>query len=163
MFKYLLTAILLSSTAYADEVVFSPHRGATQEVVNFITSAKQSVHVAAYSFTSYPISEALIAASNRGVNVEVVLDKSNDHAPHSTAKYLDIALIPVRIDHKYAIMHDKFIVVDGVRVETGSFNYTKSAEERNAENVLVLDNPNIASKYTTEWQRLWDESQPYRK
>ncbi len=56
-------------------------------------------------------------------------------------------------------MHDKFIGVDGATVEEGSFNYTAAAENRNAENVLVLRDPAIAAKYVMEWQRLWDESE----
>ena len=56
-------------------------------------------------------------------------------------------------------MHDKFIVVDGQLVETGSFNFTSSAESRNAENVLVLHDPVVAQRYGQEWGRLWAESE----
>jgi phosphatidylserine/phosphatidylglycerophosphate/cardiolipin synthase-like enzyme len=70
--------------------------------------------------------------------------------------------IPVRIDYRYAIMHHKFVVVDGVTVETGSFNLTAAAESSNAENVLVLrDYPQVAGEYEAEWEKLWVESQPW--
>ena len=65
----------------------------------------------------------------------------------------------MRIDYHYAIMHDKFIVVDDDEVETGSFNFTGAAERRNAENALVLHDPEIAGQYEREWQRLWEESE----
>lgn len=55
-------------------------------------------------------------------------------------------------------MHDKFIVVDGSKVELGSFNYTATAERRDAENVLVLNDPQTAGRYEEEWRRLWAES-----
>jgi phosphatidylserine/phosphatidylglycerophosphate/cardiolipin synthase-like enzyme len=59
---------------------------------------------------------------------------------------------------------NKFLVIDGVHVQTGSFNYTKSAEERNAENVIVLWNqPAVASAYLREWDRLWLEADDYAK
>jgi phosphatidylserine/phosphatidylglycerophosphate/cardiolipin synthase-like enzyme len=59
-------------------------------------------------------------------------------------------------------MHNKFLVVDGMTVETGSFNYTNAAEEKNAENVIILrSHRDIAEQYLTRWQELWDESEPY--
>ena len=61
-------------------------------------------------------------------------------------------------------MHNKFIVVDGVTVETGSFNFTHAAEFANAENVIVLrEFPEVAAKYSAEWNRLWNESDPYSR
>ena len=61
-------------------------------------------------------------------------------------------------------MHNKFLVIDGVHVQTGSFNYTTSAQERNAENVVVLWNqPAISAAYGREWQRLWREADDYQK
>jgi phosphatidylserine/phosphatidylglycerophosphate/cardiolipin synthase-like enzyme len=65
-----------------------------------------------------------------------------------------------RVDYRYAIMHNKFLVVDGQVVETGSFNFTKAAAEKNAENVVVLHDPAVAQRYGQEWERLWRESEP---
>jgi phosphatidylserine/phosphatidylglycerophosphate/cardiolipin synthase-like enzyme len=158
-----LLAVLLPVTAWAstNEVAFSPDRGATELVVQTINSAQTSVRLAAYGFTSKPIIVALLSAHQRGVDVELVLDKSNAESRYPEGAYLASQDIPVRLDYRYAIMHDKFIVIDNQTVELGSFNYTPSAENRNAENVLVLhDDPDIAARYTQEWQRLWDESQP---
>jgi phosphatidylserine/phosphatidylglycerophosphate/cardiolipin synthase-like enzyme len=61
----------------------------------------------------------------------------------------------VRADYRYAIMHDKFVVVDGETVEEGSFNFTRAAESGNAENILVLHDPGTAQLYGQEWDRLW--------
>lgn len=142
------------------EVAFSPHAGATEAVVRVIGEARHSVHLAAYGFTSRPIAQALVEAHKRGVEVEAVLDRSNASVTHSKAGELAQAGIPVRLDSHYAIMHDKFIVVDGVTVETGSFNFTTAAERSNAENVLILRaEPEVAGRYETEWSRLWTESQ----
>jgi phosphatidylserine/phosphatidylglycerophosphate/cardiolipin synthase-like enzyme len=77
--------------------------------------------------------------------VQAVLDKSNATAKYSSATFLANMGVPTRIDYEYAIMHNKFMVIDGVTVETGSFNYTKAAEEKNAENVIILrDCPDVA-------------------
>ena len=91
-----------------------------------------------------------------------MLDKSNAPARDTRAAELVAAGVPVRIDSRYAIMHDKFIVVDGTSVETGSFNFTTAAENGNAENVLVLrEYPEVARQYEVNWQRLWAESRPW--
>lgn len=143
-------------------VSFSPYAGATETVVGFIARARHSIRVAAYSFTSRPIANALISAHNSGVDVQIVLDKSQQRVAYSAASNVFDAGIPTRINYKYAIMHNKFIIADGVNVETGSFNFTKAAEKKNAENVLVLcNNPSVANDYLTEWGKLWDEAVPY--
>jgi len=155
----LLPLLPLPSVASDIQVAFSPDRGATELVVRTIESAKKTVRVAAYSFTSKPIALALLADSKRGVDVKVVVDKSQVTARYTAATFLANAGVPVRVDYRYAIMHDKFIVVDGETVEEGSFNFTAAAEKKNAENVLVLrDEPSVASRYGAEWQRLWNES-----
>lgn len=167
--RQLLFALVLAFAAVSPalagpsvEVAFSPHRGATAAIVKLIGEAKQSIRVAAYSFTSKDIAKALLDAHKRGVDVQAVLDKSNATAKYSSATFLANVGVPVRIDRKYAIMHNKFMVVDGVTVETGSFNYTKAAEEKNAENVLILrDSPDVAKKYLARWDELWAESEAY--
>jgi phosphatidylserine/phosphatidylglycerophosphate/cardiolipin synthase-like enzyme len=143
-------------------VAFSPHAGATEAVVQVISEAKQSIHLAAYGFTSKPIAQALIAAHQRGVEVEAVLDKSNATARFTEARELAATGIAVRVDYRFAIMHDKFLIMDGVTVETGSFNYTTAAERSNAENVLIVrGETNVAQQYEREGQRLWAESEAW--
>jgi phosphatidylserine/phosphatidylglycerophosphate/cardiolipin synthase-like enzyme len=141
------------------ETAFAPDRGATELVVRTIESAHATVKVAAYSFTSAPIAKALVTASKHGIDVRVVVDKSNATARYTAATFLANQGVPVRVDYRYAIMHDKFTVVDGQTVETGSFNYTSSAEKRNAENVIVLHDASVAHRYGQEWERLWGESE----
>jgi phosphatidylserine/phosphatidylglycerophosphate/cardiolipin synthase-like enzyme len=161
MNRLLLALILLPfpSLACDIQVAFSPDRGATDLVVRTIESAHNTVRVAAYSFTSKPIAAALLADARRGVDVEVVVDKSQATERYSVASFLANEGVPVRLDYRYAIMHDKFIVVDGETVEEGSFNYTAAAEKKNAENVLVLRDREVAGQYEREWRRLWDESE----
>lgn len=154
--------ILLPATSFGQSTIeraFSPHQGATELVVNTIGEAHRSISMAAYSFTSRPIAEALVDACNRGVDVRVVLDKSQ-RTNALLSRLFDGSCVHTRINYRYAIMHDKFIIVDDDTVELGSFNYTKAAENNNAENVLVLhDVPTVAHDYGTQWIKLWDESQ----
>ena len=134
------------------EVAFSPNDGATALVVHTIDQAKSSILGQAYSFTSAPIARALAEAHQRGGDVRVILDKSQKTERYSIAVYLRNHGIPTWIDSRHAIAHNKVMVIDGATVITGSFNFTKAAEEKNAENVIVLhDNPRLAAIYTQNW------------
>ena len=107
----------------------------------------------AYSYTSAPIAKALVDAKKRGVSVEVILDKSQRSEKYSSADFLKNAGVPTYIDAKHAIAHNKVMVIDGQTVLTGSFNFTKAAEESNAENLLVIHEAALAAKYRTELAR----------
>jgi len=143
------------------QVYFSPKGGCTEAVVKELSAAKTSVLVQAYSFTSAPIAKALLEAHKRGVKVEVILDKSQRTEKYSEADFLVNVGIPVRIDAQHAIAHNKIMVIDGATVITGSFNFTKNAEENNAENLLVIRSPELAAKYAANWQAHAGHSDPY--
>jgi phosphatidylserine/phosphatidylglycerophosphate/cardiolipin synthase-like enzyme len=162
--KYIFLLLLLPLPAFAGpiEVAFSPNRGATELIVKTIGQAKHTVRVAAYSFTSSDIAEALLDAHRRGVDVKLVVDRSQVRPDPTDASILAGQGLPVRADYRYAIMHDKFVVVDGETVEEGSFNFTVAAESRNAENVLVIHDADVAAQYGKEWNRLWTESEPIK-
>ena len=139
------------------ETAFSPQQGATALIVKTISEAQQSIHVAAYVFTSKPIAGALVTACKRGVDVKIILDKSERHATKLGDLFAD-SCPGLRINSRYAIMHDKFMVIDDKALQVGSFNYTGSAETKNAENVLVLHNdPEIINAYAQQWTKLWDQ------
>jgi phosphatidylserine/phosphatidylglycerophosphate/cardiolipin synthase-like enzyme len=143
------------------EIYFSPHGGCTEAVVREIQAAKAKILVQAYSFTSAPIAKALAEAHGRGVDVQVVLDKSQETEKYSSATFLLHASIPTRIDSEHAIAHNKVMILDDAVVITGSFNFTSAAENRNAENLLVIRDPQIARKYTANWQAHWSHSADY--
>lgn len=152
-----LLILLLALPAHAATVGFSPGN-AQQVVLDAITGAHKSIHVAAYSFTSKPIALALVAAHARGLDVRIVVDKGANGGKYSAATFTANHGVPTRVDGHYAIMHNKFMLIDGVSVETGSFNYTASAATRNAENALVIEDAELAAEYEREWRRLWAES-----
>ena len=135
------------------EVYFSPNGGCTEAVVREVTNARRSILVQSYSFTSAPIAKALVAAHKRGVNVEVILDQNQRTESHSSADFLHNMGVPTRIDDNHTIAHDKVMILDGQVIITGSFNFTKSAEENNAENLLVIRDPQLAAKYAKNWNR----------
>ena len=117
--------------------------------------------VQAYSFTSAPIAKALVEAHRRGVKVEVVLDRSQRTEKYSSATFVYNNGIPCFIDAQHAIAHNKVMVIDGQTVITGSFNFTKAAEDNNAENLLLIHDAEIAAKYAQNWQVHRQHSDPY--
>jgi phosphatidylserine/phosphatidylglycerophosphate/cardiolipin synthase-like enzyme len=132
-------------------VYFSPHGGATEAVVDALAHATNSVLVQAYSFTSAPIARALVDAKSRGLKVQVILDKSQRTEKYSEADFLQHEGIPTLIDPQHAIAHNKVMVLDNYLVLTGSFNFTRAAEENNAENLLVINDPVLARQYSENW------------
>lgn len=144
------------------QTAFSPSPEAVKLIQRTISKAEHSIDVAAYSFTSYKIADALIDAHQRGVDVRVLLDKGQGKRHYRAIEDMQAAGIPIRINRHYAIMHDKYIIIDGKTLETGSFNYTANAEKRNAENVIVIkNNKTLAAAYFQNWENLWDEGEKY--
>jgi phosphatidylserine/phosphatidylglycerophosphate/cardiolipin synthase-like enzyme len=162
--KTVLLALFLAVSLHAADiqVYFSPKGGCTEAVIENLTKATNSVLVQAYSFTSAPIAKALVDAHKRGVDVRVILDKSNRTANYSSADFVQRAGIPTWIDAKHAIAHNKIMVIDGKTILTGSFNFTKAAEENNAENLLVIQDSKLAAKYAANWQSHLRHSEVYQ-
>lgn len=147
----------------AVQVYFSPDGGCTEAVVRELDNAKESVLVQAYSFTSAPIAKALVGAHQRGVKVSVVLDRSQESEKYSSADFVSHAGISTYIDSQHAIAHNKVIIIDGKTLLTGSFNFTKAAEEKNAENLLVIRDPELATRYTQNWKEHQAHSLPFQR
>lgn len=141
-------------------VYFSPKGGCTQAVIQELSKAKHTVYVQAYSFTSAPIADALIAAQQRNVVVWVILDKSDVLDTHCVLSKLVNTNVPVWIDSKHPIAHNKVIIVDGRTVITGSFNFTVQAES-NAENLLIIRSTVLAKSYYANWDTHYQHSTPY--
>ena len=155
-------SLLLANAADHLQVYFSPQGGCTEAVVASLDQSTNSVLVQAYSFTSAPIAKALVNAEKRGVKVQVILDKSNRTEKYSSADFLQRAGIPTYIDAKHAIAHNKIMVIDSKTVLTGSFNFTRAAEYNNAENLLVIEDVDLAARYAANWQAHLKHSVPYQ-
>lgn len=164
----LVSAGLLSGfPASATEVTpawqacFTPGEDCTGLILRQLHAARKTILVQAYSFTSEPIARELADAHRRGVEVRVILDKSNRTEKYSASDFLAHAGIAVLIDSEHRIAHNKVMVIDGETIITGSFNFTKAAQLDNAENVLVIHSQKLARRYQDNWQRHAAHSEPY--
>lgn len=134
-------------------VRYSPHGGSAAAGIGVLNKAEKTIRVAIYGLTHSGLVNALVAAKQRGVDVAVKADKvqSAGKSQKAAIAKLEQAGIPVEVSTESRLLHHKFAVVDGRWVITGSFNWTISAENRNRENLVILDCPDLARSFTAEW------------
>ncbi|MGH8377364.1 MAG: phospholipase D family protein [Gammaproteobacteria bacterium] len=146
-------------------VDFSPEGGGTQLILKALAAARHSILVQAYSFSDRRIQRALGAAKARGVDVVVILDKTDaeSHEHHKpVAAIIAAEGIPVWIDGSVRIAHNKVIIIDGSDLITGSYNFTYAAAYDNAENLLYLQNaPQLVQAYIANFNWRRSCSRPY--
>lgn len=151
----IILLILLCATAHAEDAVIStcfvPGEDCTAQIVQKIERAHSSIYIQAYGFTSAPIAKAVVDAYRRGVEVQVILDRSNRTGKYSALTFLRNAHVPAYVDASHAISHNKVMVIDEVLTITGSFNFTSAAQKSNAENVVFIISHNIAVKFYSNW------------
>ncbi len=140
--------------ANAYEVYFCPEDACSSQIIRQIDKSQSYVYVAMYSFTLDSLADALIRAKNRGVEVKVVIEKSQV-GKGSEYERLKNAGIDVRLDRNPDYMHNKFMIVDGKIITTGSFNWSKHADTANDENLLIVHSQELARKFEEEFFELW--------
>ena len=147
--------------------LFSPEDNIQKTLVNTINNAQRNILVQAYLFTDERVGNALIAAHKRGVNVEILLDSEMALAGKNIlTMQLFEAGIPIRLETQYENAHNKIMIFDHdtakAVVVTGSYNFTYSAQKRNAENVVVIRNaPAIVARYVNNWRKHAEQAIPY--
>jgi len=151
------------------QAAFSPSEDVEGLIADEIAHARAQVLVQAYLLTSKRIANALVDAKRRGVDVRVLADAAQ-HARTSTSKLSELANagIGVWLETKYENAHNKIILIDAAQPQattiTGSFNFTWTAQHKNAENILVArNNPALTAHYAVNWERHMREAEPYNK
>ncbi|MBC6478531.1 MAG: hypothetical protein GDA56_12870 [Hormoscilla sp. GM7CHS1pb] len=168
--KFVMAAALLFSVSSCQsvsswyQVYFTtpgkPNTEIPDALIKLISQAKTSIHIAAFEFNLDPIAEALIAAKQRGIDVKWVTDnehglKADGKPGHGQFAKLKQAGIEIKDDNRGALMHNKFVIVDGQVLWTGSTNLTVNGTQKNNNNVLVMRSPEIAAIYEREFQEMW--------
>ena len=139
-------------------IYFTPPIGGAGGIIKQIDASKKSIKVMAYGFTSINLAEALVRAKKRGVDIALIQDeKSSQNNREALQKLLDVG-IEVRSDGKHAIQHNKVMVIDQDVVITGSYNFTNSAETRNAENIMIVKSEYAARRYLDNWNNHWEHA-----
>lgn len=153
--------LFAANTSYT--LCFVPDGPACERLlIDSIDNTRKSLLIQAYSFTSAPIAGAVVKAHKRGVDVRVILDKSQISERYTSATFLKNAGIPVVVDTEPAIAHNKIMIFDQQAVFTGSFNFSKSAQARNAENGMVIrGDAAVVKAYTENWAIRHGKSSTY--
>jgi len=163
IFSFVFISLFLVLPAIAGDqadvsLLWSPKGGCEKQIISAVDNAKESVLVAAYSFSSKPIAESFYRAARRGVVVRMLMDRRQPTAHYSMCDKLVQGGAIVRIDKKEPLMHMKTIIVDDYIVLTGSYNFTASAEHRNAEVLLIIISKTLATKFIKNWLHHWSHS-----
>ena len=142
------------------EIYFSPDDGAARRIVELIVGAEEQVAFLAFALTSEAIAGALEQRAAGGVEVRGVMDAGQAHSAGSRHEELRQAGVEVRLDGNPDRMHHKVIVIDGRTVITGSYNFSRSAETQNDENVVILHDPEAAARFLEEFERVFALATP---
>jgi phospholipase D len=137
------------------EVAFTPNQQCQKKIIDCIEHAKTQIQIQAYGFTDYDIQKALLKAIQRGVKIQILLDKSNKNTKKSMFKELLCPQIQIRFDYVSGIAHNKIILIDNIMTITGSYNFTKSAYSKNAENVLFIRDSKTTEIYRKNFEKRW--------
>lgn len=140
------------------QVYFCPEDFCSEQLISQINSANKTIDIAIYSFTHDGIAEAIIGAKNRGVKVRVVFDYLQAAGQYSVDELIESEGIEIKIRKQTGAMHNKFCVIDGEKVLTGSFNYSSNADEKNDENLILLIDEELAKAYSSEFEEIWSQS-----
>jgi len=147
--------ICSSNTKYS--VFFCPEQECDSALISVLDSANTSIHAAVYSFTLDNIGDALVRAKQRGVDVKVIVEKTQV-SKYSEYWKLMKNNITVLNDSNPDYMHDKFVIIDGQIVATGSYNWTKHATYYNNENLLIIWSKELAEKYEREFEKIFNKA-----
>jgi phosphatidylserine/phosphatidylglycerophosphate/cardiolipin synthase-like enzyme len=138
-------------------VIFTSEDPALENaIVPIVKSATKSIRFLAFSFTDYPLADTMSQRFKAGVDVAGVFEKVGSETDAAELRTLMCRSVPVKQDGNSGFLHHKVIVVDEQIVITGSLNFSTNAEESNDENVIIIDNAEIARLYLQEFERVWN-------
>jgi phosphatidylserine/phosphatidylglycerophosphate/cardiolipin synthase-like enzyme len=135
------------------DAVFSPDGGCAHRIITEIESARKAIHVQAFIFTSNLIADALVDAAEHGIDVTVILDDKQKKQRYSKWRRLKKGGVSVHFDSEHATANNKIMLIDNTTIITGSYNYSKAAESRNAENIVIIKNDKrLFAKYRENFE-----------
>jgi len=143
-----------------NQAYFSPGPDCRIAIEQAMETALSELLICVFTISDDRLSDAIMAAHRSGLTVRVISDNDKMHDRGSDVERLSQAGVNVRIDRSPEHMHHKFMVIDGHTVMTGSYNWTRSAETRNEENIIAVDDPQLATRFSEEFERIWALSEP---
>lgn len=143
------------------QVYFSPDGGFTDAALKKISAARSEILIQSYYFGSFPIARELIKAHKRGVRVSVIVDRADRAEGVTPGIQMSQEGIPVFLDSSHAVANNRVMIIDRRIVFTGSFDFNKASEQTIADNLLVLESPELADAYRENWLKHRGHSEKY--
>lgn len=143
-----------------NQAYFSPGPDCRIAIEQAMETAVDELLICVFTISDDRLSDAIMNAHRNGLTVRVISDNDKMYDRGSDVGRLSQAGVNVRIDLSPEHMHHKFMIIDGRTVMTGSYNWTRSAETRNEENLISVDDPQLAIRFTEEFERIWNLSEP---
>jgi cardiolipin hydrolase len=138
------------------QLAFSPGPDCRKMIMSEIGNSEETLDICVFTISDNQIKDAIISAHHRGIQVRVISDNFKMYDEGSDISELAGEGIEVKVDVSEYHMHHKFMVVDAKRILTGSYNWTRTAELQNAENIIVLNDVSISGKFLVEFEKLWE-------
>lgn len=141
-----------------NRVSFSPGDDCLNDIIDLMQSADKYLDICVFTISDNRITEEIVKAHNRGIEIRIISDNEKMNDIGSDIMTLAEAGINIKIDHSPNHMHHKYMIVDEIRVLTGSYNWTKSAAEYNQENIVITDIDEIVTGFIDNFSQLWEKS-----
>ena len=140
------------------QLAFSPGPECRKMILSEIFNSEETIDICVFTISDNQIKDAIISAHHRGIQVRIISDNFKMYDEGSDISELSSEGIEVKVDASEFHMHHKFMVVDAKRLLTGSYNWTRTAELQNSENIIVLEDISISGKFLVEFEKLWENS-----
>ena len=147
-----------SITTKVDHAIsFSPGNDCRSRIQELLREAQSSVEICVFTITDDRVTDSIVDAHARGVQVRVISDNDKAHDPGSDLHRMKRAGVPVAFDRTPDHMHHKFAVFDSRTLVSGSYNWTRSASHRNEENIIVSNDDRLVHRFSQRFESLWKE------
>ena len=138
------------------QAYFTPGNGCIEQIMRQLNNARSRLDVCVFTISDNRLSEVILDAHQRAVQVRIITDNHKQHDAGSDVEWLLKQGIPIRFDSTPDHMHHKFCIVDGLTLINGSFNWTRSASERNQENIVISRDNRLISQFQQQFDTLWE-------
>lgn len=139
------------------EAFFTPGDQCLEQIVRQLSSARASIDICVFTISDNRLSDHILAAHQRRIQVRIITDNHKQHDAGSDVEWLMRQGIPTRFDRTPDHMHHKFCIVDGLTLINGSFNWTRSASERNQENIVISRDLRLIEQFQQQFDALWED------
>ncbi len=142
----------------SNTVFFSPGMDCLHAIQEGIENAKEEIVVCVFTISDDRILQSLLNAHRKGMKIRILTDNEKVHDKGSDIRALVRSGLDLKVDDSKHHMHHKFMIIDGTYTYTGSYNWTRSAERFNEENLVIIEDAELASSFLKQFETLWESA-----